>query len=107
MLYEIAVGSESHPTDPKFAEIVLCFQKYKTPESVKDILKHFLIEKFSSKNKKVEAWCDLFEKESLRFDLSGSKQIEVFKSCLDTGMADWYAVSQRKLPISTEWSKWK
>ena len=107
MLEEVVVGSESHPPDPKLAELALCIQKFKPPESVNDILKHFLIEKFSPKNKNVEAWCALFESESARFSLVGAKQIEVFKSCLDGSMSDWFAVSQRKLSISAGWSQWK
>ncbi|XKL64590.1 hypothetical protein PGB90_003298 [Kerria lacca] len=51
-------------------------------ESVKEILKHFLIQNFSPKNKNVEAWCEIFEKESARFNLVGQKQIEVLKLCL-------------------------
>ncbi len=107
MLEEVEVGSEFHPPDPKLAELADCFQKFKPSESVKDIMKHFLIEKFSPKNKNVEAWCDIFEKESSRFLLSGAKQIEVFKSCLDVSMNDWFAVSQRKLSISADWTEWK
>lgn len=76
-------------------------------ESVKDILKHFLVDKFSSRNRNVSAWCDLFEKESLRFSLTGQKQIEVFKSCLESTMCDWFAVSQRKFGINADWSIWR
>ncbi|KAF6202627.1 hypothetical protein GE061_003026 [Apolygus lucorum] len=71
MLEEVVVGTESHPPDPKMAELALCLQRFKPPESVKDILEHFLVEKFSPKNRNVKAWCELFEKESSRFSLTG------------------------------------
>lgn len=86
-----------------------CLSKLAEPreESVKAILQHFFVEKFSAKNRNVEAWCTAFEKESLRFKLSDQKQIEIFKSCLDTSMGDWFSVAQRKLGISAGWSEWK
>lgn len=76
-------------------------------ESVKTILKHFLIEKFSSKNRCVESWCLNFEKESERLDVHGAKRIEVFKSCLEPELSDWFIVSQNKLGVSADWSLWK
>lgn len=95
--------------NPEVSDLVSCISKAVSPrkESIKDILKHFLIEKFSPKNRNVIAWCDLFEKESNRFELKGQKQIEVFKSCLDEAMSDWFAVNQRKIGISAEWACWK
>lgn len=107
MLEEVVVGTTNYPSDPKMAELALCLQRFKPPESVKDILEHFLVEKFSPKNRNVKAWCELFEKESSRFNLTGTKQIEVFKSCLDPTMSDWFAVGQRKLSISADWEQWK
>ncbi|KAF6209764.1 hypothetical protein GE061_015514 [Apolygus lucorum] len=74
MLEEVVVGTESHPPDPKMAELALCLQRFKPPESVKDILEHFLVEKFSPKNRNVKAWCELFEKESSRFSLTECKR---------------------------------
>lgn len=76
-------------------------------ESIKSILNHFIIEKFSSKNKNVAAWCSSFEKESDRFKLSGQKKIEVFKSCLDPTLNDWFSIVQSKIGLSAEWSLWK
>jgi len=76
-------------------------------ESVKSILSHFMIEKFSAKNRNVESWCSNFEKESLRFELSGAKQIEVFKSCLDDSLLDWFTVCQKKIGIDASWETWK
>lgn len=76
-------------------------------ESLKEILKHFLLEKFSSKNKNVEAWCDQFEKECSRFSLTGLKQIEVLNSCLDVSMADWFSVVQRKAGLDAPWNTWR
>lgn len=108
MLEEIPAGSSALPPDPKVAELASCISKLAThPESVKEILKHFLVEKFSPKNRNVEAWCTLFEQESSRFSLVGQKQIEVFKSCLDPSMNDWFAVSQRKLALTADWKDWK
>lgn len=77
------------------------------PESVASILKHFIIEKFSPKNKNVEAWVDIFEKESARFKLSGSKQIEVFRSCLDQSLAEWFNLTQRKIGLDAGWTLWR
>ncbi len=76
-------------------------------ESIKSILKHFMIEKFTTKNKNVEAWLMAFEKESARFALEGGKQIEVFKSCLDSTMTDWFAVCQNKIGMEAPWESWK
>ncbi|KAK7584084.1 hypothetical protein V9T40_006737 [Parthenolecanium corni] len=96
-------------SDPKMDELVSSLSKISESkeESVKDIMKHFLIEKFSQKNKNVEAWCDLFEKESKRFNLTGFKQIEVLKSCLDPAMSDWFSVNQRRLDSTAVWKDWK
>lgn len=95
-----------NPSESKMDELVSCLSKPRE-ETVKDIMKHFLIEKFSPKNRNVEAWCDLFEKESARFKLIGQKQIEVLKSCLDPSMNDWFAVNQRRLASEAHWSDWK
>lgn len=101
------VSIPSQPSsDAKMDELVTCLSKPRE-ESVKDIIKHFLIDQFSPKNRNVEAWCTLFEKESLRFKLVGQKQIEVLKSCLDPCMNDWFAVNQRRLPNEASWKDWK
>lgn len=102
-------NTESSSADPRLDQLVSCLSKVAEPkeESVKEILKHFLIEKFTSKNRNVVAWCALFEKESKRFGLKGLKQIEVLKSCFDPSMNDWFAVQQRKFPESAGWSDWK
>lgn len=76
-------------------------------ESVKSVLKYFLIEKFSVKSKNVELWCLNFERESERLEISGSRQIEVFKSCLEPDLLDWFFVCQNKIGISADWSVWK
>lgn len=76
-------------------------------ESLKETLKHFLLEKFSAKNKNAASWCYLFEKECSRFSLSGSKQIEMFKSCLEPSMSDWFVINQRKLGITADWKSWR
>jgi len=76
-------------------------------ESVNSILKRILVEKFSTKSKNVEAWCRTFESESNRFALTGSKQIEVLKSCLDSSMGDWFSVQQTKLGLGASWPDWK
>lgn len=34
----------------------------KKEELLKELMKHFMIEKFSSRNRNVEAWIDIFEK---------------------------------------------
>ncbi len=109
LLGEARSGSVMQSAESKIDELVSSLARVAEPkeESVKEILKHFLVEKFSPKNKNVEAWCELFEKESLRFRLSGQKQIEVLKSCLDESMGDWFVVNQRRLDNSAVWKDWK
>lgn len=96
-------------SDPKLAELVSHMSKISEPkdEPIKDILKHFLIEKFHPKNRNVEAWCLMFEKESSRFSLCGSRQIEVFKSFLDPSLGNWFAINQRRFLDASVWSSWK
>lgn len=90
-------------------ELVACLTKIaeKKDDSLKETMKHFLVEKFSTKNKNVVAWIDGFEKEALRFSLKGSKLIEVFRLCLDSSMNDWFLSSQKKLGIDSPWKMWK
>lgn len=77
-------------------------------ESVKEILKHFFLEKLSKTNKNVESWCSLFEKECSRFSgMTERKKIEVFKSCLEPNMEDWFVLNHRVLPAEAKWSDWK
>ena len=76
-------------------------------ESVGSILKHFVIEKFNPKNRNVNSWCSLFEQECARFNLTGEKQIEVFKSCLDDNVQDWFVLTQSTLGLTTTWLTWK
>ncbi len=95
---------------PGIPELISSLQKSfgeKKEESVKEILKHFLIEKFSTKNKNVLAWLAAFEKEAARFSLSGTRLIEVFKSCLDPSLNDWFLVTQRKIGLNASWATWK
>lgn len=73
-------------------------------DPVKEVLEHLLIEKFSSKSKNVESCFDCFEKESTRFSLTGRRQIEVFKSCLDSSLNNSFIVTQQNLPIDAQWS---
>lgn len=76
-------------------------------ESITELVQHFLLEKFSPKNRNVESWCDMFEKESIRLGLSGQRRLEVFKSCLDPCMEVWFAVTQKKLSSAASWSDWR
>ncbi len=103
--------ASTNPAQPESTmdELIASFSKVVSDkqESVKDIMKHFLIEKLSPKNKNVESWCEMFEKESSRFNLTGQRQIEIFKSCLDPSMEDWFSVNQRRLPSSAQWTDWK
>ena len=48
-----------------------------------------------------------FERESERLEISGSRQIEVFKSCLESDMLEWFIVCQNKIGIGAEWPAWK
>ena len=101
------------PPDPtngtRFDSMVACLEKIAAPkeESVKEILKHLLIEKFAAKNMNVEAWCSRFEKESQRFNLVGRRQIEVFKSCLDQSLSNWFIVTQQNLAVDAQWNQWR
>lgn len=90
------------------SELISCLTKIsKKEETIKEIMQHLFIEKFSSKNQNVLAWCDVFEKESLRFKLTGTRPIEVFKSCLEPSMNDWFLVTQKKIGLEAAWSVWK
>ncbi|KAK7601171.1 hypothetical protein V9T40_008612 [Parthenolecanium corni] len=93
----------------KLDSMVSCLERIAAPkqESIKEILRHLLIEKFTSKNKNVESWCNRFEKESLRFELTGRRQIEIFKSCLDPSLTNWFVVTQENLPLEAEWPSWR
>ncbi len=89
--------------------MVACLEKIAAPkqEPIKEILKHLLLEKFSQKNRNVESWCSRFEKESERFQLTGRRQIEVFKSCLDSSLNNWFVVTQENFPLDAEWQLWR
>lgn len=89
--------------------IVACLEKLSAPkeESLKEILRHILLEKFLPKNRNVESWCDRFEKELSRFNLTGRRQIEVLKSCLDPSLNNWFIVTHKNLPVDAEWVQWR
>jgi len=89
--------------------MVSCLEKLSTPkeDSVKEILRHILLEKFHPKNRNVESWCDRFERELIRFNLVGRRQIEVLKSCLDPSLINWFIVTQENLPSDAEWLLWR
>lgn len=93
----------------KVDSMVACLEQLASPreESIKEILKHILLEKFSSKNKNVESWCDRFEKELHRFKLVGRRQIELLKSCLEPGLNNWFIVTQENLAAEADWSLWR
>jgi len=108
MLPETRFKVDPPKPSSKMEELVQSFSQIANrAESVKSILSHFMIEKFSAKNKNVESWCSSFEQESLRFELSAEKQIEVFKSCLDDSLLDWFVVCQKKVGINASWETWK
>lgn len=89
--------------------VIACLERLSAPkeESLKEILRHILLEKFSPKNRNAESWCDRFEKELSRFDLSGRRQIEVLKSCLDPSLNNWFIVTQKNLPVDADWLQWR
>jgi len=103
------VSAQSTPHEAKMEELVSSFSKavLGKEESIKEVIEHFLIKKLYPKNKNVASWCELFEKESARFQLSGQRQIEIFKSCLDPSLEDWFLVNQRRLANSADWTEWK
>ena len=76
-------------------------------EPLTKIANQFLIEKFSTRNKNVQAWVIAFEREAARFSLSGTRLIEVFRSCLDQSLNDWFSNAQKKLGIEADWDNWK
>lgn len=115
-LYNNFLLSEYNPPPMKqieskenFSELTACLTKIveKKDDPLKEIMKHFLIEKFTTKNKNVIAWLDSFEQEANRFKLTGSKLIEVFRLCLDQSMNDWFSSAQKRIGITAEWNSWK
>lgn len=79
---------------------------WSSQESFKDILRHFLLKKFSKKCN-VKSWCEKFEKKSICIGLSGQKQIEILKNCLNPSLDDWFLVNLTRLPAGAEWPLWK
>lgn len=107
--FQSSPSIQSSEASTGYLELVASLNKIaeKKDDSLKEIMNHFLIEKFSTRNKNVEAWVDSFEKEANRFFLKGSKLIEAFRLCLDTSMSDWFLNTQRKLGVETAWNTWK
>ncbi len=99
----------SESSSPAIDTMVSCLEKLSSPkeESLKEILRHILLEKFNPKNRNVESWCNRFEKELIRFKLEGRRQIEVLKSCLDPSLNNWFIVTQENLPSHAEWLSWR
>ena len=111
-LTEITCFQKPDPPTPTtvgdFRELVASISHLTSrEESVKGILKHIFIEKLSKLNKNIESWCANFEIESNRLNLTGMKQIEVFKSCLDESFLDWFVVCQKKIGVDANWETWK
>ncbi len=109
MLPETQFMATQPVSEPGVTELVSSLKTAvgEKPESIKEILKNFLLQKFSSKDKNIEAWCDRFEKECSRFSVSGQKQIEILNSCLDVSMVDWFSVAQRKIGLAAPWETWR
>lgn len=76
-------------------------------ESVKSILKYFLVEKYHPRNRNVHAWCKAFETEAARFQLADQRLLEVFKAYIDVSLCDWFSINQSKLGLSAGWPAWK
>ena len=90
-------------------ELVACLNKLaeKKDDSLNEIMKHFLVEKFSTRNKNVQAWVKDFEREAARFSLNGPRLIGVFRLCLDQSMNDWFSTVHKKIGIEADWDQWK
>lgn len=105
-----ATKTSESSSSSDFLELAASLNKLaekKSEDSLKEIIKHFLVEKFSTKHKNVESWIDSFEKEISRFELKGSRVIEIFRLCLDASMNDWFLSSQKKFGVNAEWKLWK
>jgi len=76
--------------------------------SIGKIAQQFMIEKFDGRNSNADQWIASFEKECERFDISDDgKKIEILKSFMDKGAADWYSCTLLKLTIEANWEEWK
>ena len=72
------------------------------------LAKEFTIEKFDGKNSNANQWINNFEKECAWFEITtDEKKIEILKSFMEKGAADWYGCTLLKLTIETEWEEWK
>lgn len=77
-------------------------------KNVGKIAKEFTIEKFNGKNSNAGQWIGSFEKECDRFNITeDEKKIEILKSFMDKGAADWYSCTLLKLTLGAEWKDWK
>lgn len=77
-------------------------------KNIGNIAKQFIIEKFNGKNSNAHQWITSFEKECERFDISkDDKKIEILKSFMEKGAADWYSCTLLKLTIEAEWGEWR
>lgn len=107
---DVSPARSSSDSSPSASDsVVACLERLSAPkeDSLKEILRHILLEKFLPKNRNVESWCDRFEKELDRFKLSGRRQVEVLKSCLDPSLNNWFIVTQENLPTDAEWLLWR
>ncbi|XP_076392314.1 uncharacterized protein LOC105664173 [Megachile rotundata] len=76
--------------------------------SIGKIAERFMIERFDGRNSNADQWIASFEKECGRFDISDDgKKIEILKSFMDKGAADWYSCTLLKLTIEADWGEWK
>lgn len=107
--YQTLPSTQPSEMSASYTELVTCMNKLAVDkdESLREIMKHFSIEKFSTRNKNVEAWVNSFEKEANRFLLNGPKLIQAFRLCLDASMNDWFLNAQRRLGLETAWNSWK
>ncbi|BES88820.1 Hypothetical protein NTJ_15625 [Nesidiocoris tenuis] len=111
LLSEVAAQPKEPDAAPEagLTQLVTCLNKLiaKKDDSLNEIMKHFMVGKFSTRNKNVQAWVKEFEREVNRFSLNGPTVIEVFRLCLDQSMSDWFATAQKKLGIEADWDTWK
>lgn len=97
MLAELENRETEIQSSPEVSSLIGALTKISNKkESINKIVKHFLIEKFSAKNKNVQAWINQFEKECERFEVEDAVRIEAFRLCLDSSVLDWFLTMQKK-----------
>ncbi|CAB0039117.1 unnamed protein product [Trichogramma brassicae] len=77
-------------------------------KNMSKIAREFTIDNFTGKSTNAEQWMKSFEKECERFGVTEEEnRIEVLKSFMEKGAADWYASALLKFTVNKGWEAWK